>query len=176
METYYNIEQLLNLIDQPNRKACQKIYHDNKEMFDIAHGSSHNHQAWEGGYMGHMRDIMNIAFRIYTDLDAARDLPFLLSDALLVLFLHDIEKPWKYGGKPEEVDAFKDYQEFQLSKFKEYDFKLSEDHLNALKYAHGEGDDFQKTKRVSKPLAAFIHCCDTMSARIWFDYPKQESW
>lgn len=176
MEKYFKINELLNMIDLPNRKPCQKIYSDNKEMFDIAHGSSHNHQAWEGGYMGHMRDIMNIAFRIYSDMGSVRDFPFTLSDALLVLYLHDIEKPWKYGGKTEVVDGYPDYQAFQEAKIKEYGFVLTDDHLNAIKYAHGEGDDFQKTERVSKPLAAFIHCCDTMSARIWFDYPKEENW
>jgi len=173
---YYNIDELLNLIDLPNRMACKKIYSDNKEMFDKAQGSLHNHQAWEGGYMGHMRDIMNIAFRIYTDIDSVRPFPFLLSDALLILFLHDIEKPWKYGGKPEEVEAFDNYQEFQLSKIEEYGFQLTKDHWNAITYAHGEGKNFKQTERVSKPLAAFIHCCDTMSARIWFDYPREEKW
>lgn len=175
-QDYYQVGELLNLIALPNRKQSYKIYKDNKEMFDIAHGSSHNHQAWEGGYMGHMRDIMNIAFVLYGELNSRRELPFSLSDTLLVLWLHDIEKPWKYGGKPEVVDAYENYQEFQKAKIEEYGFELNDDHWNAINYAHGEGDDFQKTERVSKPLAAFIHCCDTMSARIWFDYPKKEEW
>ena len=176
MDKYYNIRELLNLIDEPNRSACQTIYFVNKEMFDKAKGSSYNHQAWEGGYMGHMRDIMNIACRIYSNLNSVRSLPFSLSDALLVLFLHDIEKPWKYGGKPEIVNEYSNYQEFQKAKFEEYNFNLTDEHLNAIKYAHGEGNDFKQTERVSKPLAAFLHCCDTISARIWFDYPKAEEW
>ena len=176
MEKYYNIDELLNLIDLPNRSACKRIYSDNKAMFDRAHGSSNNHQAWEGGYMGHMRDIMNIAFRIYSDMQSVRDFPFSLSDALLVLFLHDIEKPWLYGGKPEAVKSFPHYQAFQKHVFGVYGFELTEAHENAIKYAHGEGDDYKNTELVSKPLAAFLHICDTMSARIWFDYPREEKW
>lgn len=74
-----------------------------------------------------------------------------------------------------EVSVFKSYQDFQTAKFIEYNFHLTEDHLNAIKYAHGEGNDFKQTEHVSKPLAAFLHCCDTISARIWFDYPKEEN-
>jgi hypothetical protein len=176
MEKYYNIEELFDFIESPNREACIRLYAYNKEMFDIAAGSSHNHQAWEGGYMGHMRDIMNIAVRIYSSLAIARPFPFTLSDLLVVLFLHDIEKPWLYGGKPEVVNRFEDYQVFQKMKILEYGFELTDDQWNAIKYAHGEGNNFKKTERVSKPLAAMLHCCDTMSARIWFDYPKEEKW
>ena len=52
---------------------------------------------------------------------------------------------------------------------------ICEEHKIALKYIHGEGDDYQKDKRVMTPLCAFCHCCDVISARIFFDYPKQLS-
>ena len=176
MEKYYTLLELLSMIEKPNLVPSNRLYFDNKEMFNIAHGSSHNHQAWEGGYIGHMTDGMNIIVRLYENLNACRKLDFSLSDALLVFWLHDIEKPWKYGGKPEEVDKYENYQAFQEAKIAEYGFELTDAHCNAIKYAHGEGDDFKKTERVSKPLAAFLHCCDTISARIWFDHPKQKNW
>lgn len=179
MKIYYTLDQLINLIEYPNRRPCQKIYSDNKRIFNKSKGSKKNHQAWKGGYIGHITDIMNIAFLLYPEMDYCRELPFTLSDALLVLYLHDIEKPWKYAGNEQEqkeLESYSDYQEFQKAKIKEYDFQLTDDHWNALQYAHGEGDDFKNTERVSKPLAAFIHCCDTMGARIWFDYPKKSSW
>ena len=44
---------------------------------------------------------------------------------------------------------------------------------NALRYAEGEKEDYHPTKRIMNPLAAFVHCCDTISARIWFDEPKK---
>jgi hypothetical protein len=128
--------------------------------------------------MDHIVDAMNIAVKLYETLNELRALPFTLSDALLVLYLHDLEKPWKYGNiskfEINELSLYEDYQDFQNTKIKEYEFELTPEHLNALKYAHGEGNDFKNTERVSKPLAAFIHSCDTMSARIWFDYPKEK--
>ena len=179
MMPYFKLKELNDLIDSPNKEACKKIYLDHKEMFDTAKGSNANHQAWEGGYIGHITDILNIAHFMYIEMDSRRELPFSLSDALLVLFLHDLEKPWKYAGNEEqlaELNSYSDYQKFQSAKMKEYGFELTEDHLNAIKYAHGEGDDFTNKRRVSSPLAAFIHCCDTMSARIWFNFPKELNW
>lgn len=166
---------MIGMIDEPNREICKKLYSDHKEMFDSSLGSAHNHQSWEGGYIGHITDIMNIACFMYEEMDTRRELDFTLSDALLVLYLHDLEKPWKYAGNEEqqkELNSFEDYQSFQAAKIKEYGFELTETHLNGIKYAHGEGDDHEKFRRVSSPLAAFIHCCDTLSARVWFDYPR----
>lgn len=178
MKKYYSLEQLINMIDEPNRQSCLKIYQDHKEMFDKSLGSAHNHQSWEGGYIGHIKDILNIACFLYQEMDSRRKLDFSLSDALLVLYLHDLEKPWKYAGNEEQVaelESFDDYQDFQLAKIEEYGFELTDTHMNGIKYAHGEGDDHKKFERVSTPLAAFIHCCDTLSARVWFDQPKKKN-
>jgi hypothetical protein len=40
---------------------------------------------------------MNIAIELYKNLGSHRPLPFSLSDVLLILYLHDLEKPWKYA-------------------------------------------------------------------------------
>ncbi len=173
---YLPLHTLLSLIDAPNKECCEKLYADNQVMFDTAAGSKTKHQAWEGGYVDHVRDIMNIAVRLYAELSSLRPLPFSLSDSLLILFLHDLEKPWKYAGSDEqkqEVASFADYQDFVKHKINEYGFELTDDHLNALTYVHGEGDDYDPHVRVQWPLAAFVHICDTISARIWFDYPKE---
>ncbi len=68
---------------------------------------------------------------------------FSLSDAYLTLFLHDLEKPWKYAGTPEERKrlekaSHEEIKQFMLEKVEEYGIELTPDHLNALKYVHGE--------------------------------------
>lgn len=176
MTIYHSLDALLAMIDEPNKQCCQKLYADHQEMFEKAAGSKTKHQAWEGGYLDHIRDIMNIAVRLHTELSDLRPVPFSLSDSLLILFLHDLEKPWKYAGNEEqkkEVARFADYQDFIKSKINEYGFVLSDEHMNALKYVHGEGNDYDPHIRVQSPLAAFVHICDTISARIWFDFPKE---
>lgn len=179
MEEYLSLGSLIAIIDEPNRSACKRIYFDNKEIFEKSKWSNIKHQAWEGWYLGHVRDIMNIAYKIYNSFNF-RKFNFSLSDALLVLFLHDLEKPWKYAGdelQKNEFKSFSDYKEFIKSKIIEYHFSLSEEHWNWLKYVHGEWDDYDPNIRIQSPLAAFVHICDTFSARIWFDYPKEkDSW
>src|SRR3989344_7866617 len=93
---FHSLNKLIDLIDEPNSSICQNLLQDNYDLFSKARGSSHNHQAWEGGYVDHLTEIMNIATVLYEPLNNRRTLPFSLSDALLVLYLHDLEKPWRH--------------------------------------------------------------------------------
>ena len=97
---YYSIEEMLEKIDHPvNRKPCLKLLRENDGLFKSARGSTHNHQAWPGGYWDHVQEVMNIAIVLYKPLDELRAHRLTLGEALLVLFLHDIEKPWSYELK-----------------------------------------------------------------------------
>ena len=145
----------------------------NQERLKKAKGSATKHQAWEGGYIDHIYETMEIAMMLYNRLDGhlGRDLPFSLSDVMLTLFLHDLEKPWKHiggGRKFTKTEAKK----FRKQKIEEYGFRLTNEHWNALEYVEGE-HDYHPIERKQGRLAAFIHCCDTLSARMWFDEPKK---
>jgi hypothetical protein len=175
---YYNLEDLIKMIDEPNQSICLKILEENLTLFQTAQGSSHNHQAWQGGYADHIEDVMNISVVIYKQLDVLRPLPFSLSDVLLVLFLHDIEKPWKYeivdGSlriKTELIEK-EAQKEFRSRKLKEYGISLTTDQENGMKYVEGEYKDYSSHHRAMNPLAALCHLADVTSARIWFDRPS----
>jgi hypothetical protein len=175
IETYLNLANLLKLIDSPNREKCQKMYNDNQKLFEYAKGSSSKHQAWKGGYIDHLEEIMNLAIMLYGTMNKLRELSFSLSDALFVLFIHDLEKPWKYSKNPNDLARVKDassVKNFIFEILKIYDIALNDEQNNAFKYIHGEGSDYDPENRVQLPLAAFVHCCDTISARIWFDEPR----
>ncbi len=118
---YLPIEDLIDLIDEPNRSICKRILDDHRSLFEKAPGSTHNHQTWDGGYIDHVTDGMNYGRHLYA-FDAAfgRPLPFSLSDALLVFFLHDLEKPWRIlvkDGKASNRDGLTTKAEFK--KFRE---------------------------------------------------------
>lgn len=165
------IKEFFQLIDPCNRDACLKLLLElESEPFRSAPGSSHNHQAWSGGYLDHVFEVLQIAVTTYASLSSIRELPFTLSDALLVLFLHDIEKPYKYGLKLMIAKA--ENHEFRLKKIEEFCFKLTDQQLNGLRYVEGENADYSSNQRVMGPLAAFCHMCDICSARIWFDKPE----
>ena len=151
-------------IGEVNRFKCIEMLNYFMETYPDAPGSSNNHQAFDGGYYKHVDDILKYATVLYRQLSLFGKTDFNLSDALLVLFLHDIEKPVKYGGKNKETDT-----EIRNRLIENFSIELTEEHLLALKYIHGEGEDYRKDKRVMSPLCAFCHCCDIISARIFYN-------
>ncbi len=182
--SYHHIKDMLNMIDEPYRSACHKLYDDNVDLFKRAKGSTYNHQSWEGGYHDHITEVMNICIALYP-IYRIRGLNFTLSDALLVMFLHDLEKPWK-DEISKEIDklplhmrlseahyGFKKIRKvFRETKIKEYGIELMPQQQNALKYVEGEGEDYSSKARVMNELAAFCHIADVSSARIWHNFPN----
>lgn len=182
---YRSIDSLVELIHAPNRMAIRRILADNRELFAKVQGSTHNHQAWPGGYLDHVTEVMNIAIALYMEMDKLRPLPFTISDILLVMFLHDIEKPWKYEIGPDghlqhraDMQTKADHQAFRMKKLAEYGVVLTPQQENGLKYAEGELSDYSNRERKMGPLAALAHMCDVASARIWFDFPavSEDPW
>ena len=182
MKTYLSIEQLIDLMDEPFKKICHQILNDHRPLFELTRGSTHNHQTWPGGYIDHVTDGMNYTVHLY-DFDASfgRPLPFSKSDALLIFFLHDLEKPWRIEVLPDGTVKNREglntkalYKQFREDRLQEYGLELTPDQLNGLTYVEGEISDYSSTHRVRNELAAFCHKVDVWSARAWYDYPKQE--
>jgi hypothetical protein len=182
---YDRVDDLVSRIEGANGEACRRLLAEHRRLFETVRGSTHNHQAWPGGYVDHVTEVMNVATVLFPALDSCRTLPFTLSDALLVLFLHDVEKPWKYEPDPEggyrEIPELRDkgaQKAFREAKLAEYGIVLTDDQRNALTYVEGEHKDYSNKRRVMNPLAAFCHLCDVTSARIWFDRPaeKDDPW
>ncbi|MDO8496870.1 MAG: hypothetical protein Q7S43_05490, partial [bacterium] len=153
-----------------------------RRIFERCQGSTHNHQNWSGGYIDHITEVMNFAVLLWmaTSLTGRR-VP-KLSDALLVLFLHDIEKPWKYEEGPDgelqhrpQFKTAEDQHRFVERKIAEYGIVLNDEQLNALRYVHGELNDYSSRKRAMNELAAFCHMCDVWIARGWHDYPLENN-
>lgn len=174
---YLSFETLLDMIEEPNKTACRKLCRENWELLREAPGSTHNHQAWPGGYVDHELEIMNIAVVLYESLSSCRSLPFSLSDAILVLFVHDIEKPWMYTGQTSERFVPKDKADrhaFRKAKLSEYGIHLNAEQNNAFQYVEGEVDGtYSSSERRMNELASFCHMCDVASARLWHDRPRE---
>lgn len=177
---YLPIEAVLALIDEPWRTPCERILAEHRELFERARGSTHNHQTWDGGYIDHITDGLNYARHLYA-LDAAlgRSMPFTLSDALLIFYLHDLEKPWRIlvqeSGEAMNrpgLDTKAAFKAFREEKLADYGLALTPAQLNGLTYVEGEMGDYSSTRRVMNELAAFCHKVDVWSARQCYDYPK----
>lgn len=179
---YQTLEDMLQQISGRNGEACREIYGDHKELFHTAPGSSHNHQAWPGGYTDHVTETMNLVSVFYDTLNPARTFPFTKSDALLVMFLHDLEKPFKYmideeGNLSDNPDI--PDKKARAAKRQEvmdkYGIELNAQQSNAMRYVEGIRDeDYTPAKRIMGELAALCHCADVFSARLWYNYPLSE--
>ena len=164
---WHNIDELTDMMDEPNRSACKRYLRDKWELLIRVQGSTHNHQAWPGGYLDHITDAMNLALIDFLTFNRIRRLPFTLSDLLFCIFWHDSEKPSSYEVAPDggmqRVEALRSkaaQHAFRAERLKEYGVVLTPEQTNALKYCEGEMGDYSNEHRVMGPLAAFCHRAD----------------
>jgi hypothetical protein len=177
---YHSLDAMIEMIEPKQRSVVKEILRDNQTLFGKASGSSHNHQTWPGGYLDHVTECMNLAIQFYLTLKLCRPLDFDLSEALVVMFLHDIEKPWRYQlnketGQLETIPGMQDKAARAQNRnetIARYGLVLNARQLNAMKYVEGELDDYTPKQRMMWPLAAFCHLCDVWSARGWPNYPQ----
>jgi len=167
---YLDFTSLMSLIISRNREKLWAIVKADIGKFRVAKGSGHNHQAWEGGYLDHVAETMNIACQLYRTLSSLRKLPFTLGEALEVMFLHDIEKPFaeelKVAGRYTKAAR----KGFRADMIHKYEINLTPAQENALRYVEGVPDlEYTPGERTMGELAAFCHSCDILSARLWHD-------
>lgn len=161
-----------------NAPKLQKILDEHHATFAMARGSQHNHQAWEGGYLQHVADCMSIARMMLNAVTASWPVPFSWSSVVLVLFLHDIEKP--FMQEAEEANPGRPWLEGirigrRLKIIEDYNIVLTEEEKTALEYIHGEGLDYLPNKRLMNELGALCHATDVMSARLWHSRNKPDN-
>lgn len=173
---YQKIEHFLKLLPSEQYESCIKIMSDNPERFNISPGSKIKHQAWIGGYIDHLHECMSLGTLMYNQLSLHRTLPFSLGDVVLVLFIHDLEKPFKYTEPHVTFHDDLEKKNFIYNLLNEYKITLTPEQENAFIYIHGEGDEYNSDKNVQGPLAAFVHSLDTISARVWHEEPKKSGY
>jgi hypothetical protein len=128
-----NLLQLLETLDDPRQHSLLRIYQDHGDLFHHGAGGN-NHPNWPGGYADHVAEIIRINRILYPAMNVVRPLPFTMGQADVVLFFHDIEKPFKYGPPSDpRVMRFADGVGARLA-------SLREQHLaqNAVVTSHDE--------------------------------------
>jgi hypothetical protein len=172
---YSSLDRLLGMIDGQNGHAVRSLYERYSNKNQLAKGSSANHQAWPGGYWDHVTEVLNIAAVQYSWMDACRKLNFSLSDALLVLSVHDLEKLERYlsdGSTRQDLSDKTAKADLRHQMMAEHGIALTTDQQAALKHVEGVRDhEYSSGQRGMTQLGAFVHVCDLISARIWFDHP-----
>jgi hypothetical protein len=172
-KTYLLLEDFLGMLKEETAGKFRRLYQDHKEKIEEAKGSSFNHQNWVGGYNDHVLEMLNIADKLYWTLNLCRQLPFSFADVIICILVHDVEKPWKDEateyilGAPSKIER----HSRRISLVETYGIELTEDQSNGVFYAEGEHQDYSRHERRMRELAAFVHACDVISARMWHDRP-----
>ncbi len=182
----WTFDRWLEEVEGPNSLAIRSFMGDadHRARLAWAPGSRDAHHAWEGGYAEHLRQTMWIAahtFELSEKAGQMNELPpeerFTLSDALTVLFLHDIEKPFIYdfdeGGRVIKlVDMPKpERKAFRAGVIEDYGFEITPTMENALLHVEGVRDEYYVSgERADQPLAALCHAADNLSARWFYGY------
>jgi len=168
---YPSFDELFALIDEPLQTSLREQHKSWLPLFKASQGARHNHHAWHPfGYLDHIQDCMVLAVTLYQHLSLTRPLPFSLSSALAVLYLHDVEKPFKYVRNQPDLETKLQRRQFRHQFVVKWNIPLSLEETLALDHVEGENEKYSANKRIMSELAAFCHTCDTMSARIWFDF------
>ena len=168
----YNIKRYLKATGD-NCERLYKILDEHAATFDFARGSLYKHQAWPGGYLQHVADCMSIARRILNGTRRGYPVPFEWGSVVLVLFLHDIEKPFMQLqfaiAAPEDFRPWtkKERIDFRMGMINRYSIEMTVEERVALKYVEGEGGDYSATERKMNELGALCHAADVLSARLW---------
>lgn len=178
----------LDTIEGPNKEALERFfaYGDHRKRLERAPGSRSAHHNWEGGWAEHERQTMMIVAHLHELFVATGridELPeserFTLSDALTVMFLHDIEKPFVYGlSETGEIITEHPMKKLERKLFRQdvieqYGFVVTPTMENALLHVEGVRDEYYVAgERADEPLAALCHAADNVSARGFYDHGR----
>lgn len=77
---------------------------------------------------------------MYDGLDTYRKLPFTFDDVIVIIALHDLEKPYKYSTNSSNYQSLLalDNHGIRDNIMEEYGIMLSPEQQNGLDYIHGE--------------------------------------
>ena|ERR1700722_19100014 len=160
----------INSIRDPRKAGILAFHQTIRPALLVAKGSAHKHQPWPGGYVDHIRQCFQLAERHYRVHDLPDEAwPFALESAKIVLLFHDIEKPFKHVPDYLVDPSFnKDAFLYKILPAR-WGVQFTPEEINALTYIHGEGNEHNPETRIMGPLAVFVHCMDTLSARVFFN-------
>ncbi len=173
-----DFDRMIALLDEDMQGPVYDFFVNYYKGFTEARGSRVKHHARVGGLRHHllqMATLYSILYSIFSLLVAHRD--YTISDGIVVIFLHDIEKLLKYTDQ-NDLDFYKgQYQSdpriMLQGVVREFQIPLLPKHWDALKYIHGEGADYDPNRRVMSAFGALCHCADILSARIGHDLDER---
>lgn len=191
MHKYDRIGKLLSTLTV-YKEPLLAIHEHFKDAYFKNPASCIRHHNWASGYMDHIYEVVEISVRLYnlmvTDLKAK--LSFTREDVILVAYVHDINKLFRYR-KTEEAWKLKRGNIFEVSPdtgncdesaevvniCARFGIAFERRHLEAISHHHGGfSDSMTATFKYPNSLTAFsalIHSADLFSQYLFGQRSKE---
>lgn len=157
--------------DKKLKKNILKLWSDLGCRFSEMPASTKFHHNSRGGLYQHTKEVIQIAFHLYKLFDAFQSKGIKLDDVILIAFVHDLDKIYKYVPNNKDKKGYEfgwNYNRIDrndtadiVNTLGRYGIHLTAKQLNALSFSHGGWSVDRKGKM--KSLATLIHCADIMS-------------
>lgn len=171
-----------NLTNSKLFDNLMNMYNTLKDRIDLYPSSTKYHHWWIGGWSDHTAQVMQISFDLFLKSSSYADIKdFDINDVILVSFVHDLDKLWRYV----QIKEPKDNQLFEYRKdiipYAENSkvvaecyrngIQLTDQHIEAIDHHHGGysldmSSVFSKNTHMTK-LSVIIHCADMLSYYLW---------
>jgi len=169
-----NMTKFLDLITNSDLRDKLKLLHAHyKVLIEMVPASVKYHHNWTGGYQDHVRQVIEKAVMLYSSTGDIK-LNFTLDDVILVAYIHDLDKLFRYQRMKQPKDGREwefagDYPSYDDSAkvammCAEFGILLTDVHLEALAMHHGGWS--ANSSRTMTPLAVILHSADLMSTYI----------
>lgn len=169
---------LRSIQNEELKEKYLNLYNTIEKDFTTAPAAVKYHHNWQGGLNTHTEQVINIAVNLFNKWKD--ELTINLDDVIIVSFIHDLDKMYKYELRP--LSEKKDNKPFYAYKHKsgatyppemdvlrilaKHGISLTREQTEALAWHHGGWSDASKTYKSNSQLAAIVHVADLFSARV----------
>ena len=179
---YTNGGKLLSLLekieDQKLKKQVLDLYKKFEDLINYWPASSTAHHNWEQGWSDHTAQVVDFGIKLYNKVIPKARANFNLDDVILVCFVHDLDKLWRYKdseGKRKnrkirfdyvKRDPFEPTSKVVAECFRA-GIELTDQHIEAINNHHGGFTPHlisvqSKNVRLTQ-LSALVHTADLFS-------------
>ena len=178
---YANGDKLLDLLekieDQDLRPKVIELYKKFEDKINYYPASSTAHHNWPFGWSDHTAQVIDFGIKLYKNVVPKSLADFTLDDVILVCFVHDLDKLWRYkeaeGKRKKKIhfDYVKRLPFEPTSKVIAECFRngieLTDQHIEAINNHHGGFTPHlisvqSKNVRLSQ-LSSVVHAADLFS-------------
>ena len=158
------------------------MYEKLKDKMNYYPSAQKYHHWWKGGASDHTAQVMALGVSLFKTTSAYEEIKdYTLDDVVLVSFVHDLDKLWRYVELPEPKDKQifeyrKDLPPYTqgskvIAECFRYGVELTDQHIEAIDHHHGGysydlSSVYSPSTHMTK-LSTTLNCADMLSYYMW---------